>query len=278
MIKKTERRLLGLILFFSVYAVAANPIGRLVTIAQSGATIASTNIQICLNALDSNHPLSCQNFTITQATIAITPVATGQEYPHAGIRVAPSSTGFTFQTNGGGCTPYGDYCLFTMSNTSPKTVNANSTSLAIGQAKGGGVVACSTATGGADNLIATIADDSTGIVWSQTQNESVSGGTTDTDGATNTANMVAQNSTAPGAGVLCNSLTTGGFTDWFLPAKDQLNCLFTNKTAIGGFANAFYWSSTEFDADDARDQNFSDGNQVTGVKFDDDNVRCVRAF
>ena len=277
MIKNTERRLLGLILFFSVYGVSANPTGRLVTIVQSGAAIASTNIQICLNAFDSNHPQSCQNFTITQATLAITPVA-GREYPHAGIRVAPSSTGFTFQTNGSNCTPQGDYCLFTMSNTSPKTVNANSTSLAIGQAKGGGVVACSTATGGAFNLIATTTDNSTGIVWSQTQDTAVPGGTTDTDGATNTANMVAQNSTAPGAGVLCNSLTTGGFTDWFLPAKDQLNCLEDNQAAIGGFASALYWSSTEVDAFNAWFQGFGGGVQLTASKDSPLRVRCVRAF
>ena len=104
MIKKTERRLLGLILFFYVYGISANPSGRLVTIAQSGATIPSTDIQICLNALDVNHPLSCQNFTITQATLVITPVAAlagGLEYPHAGIKVVLSSD-YTFQTGGGG--------------------------------------------------------------------------------------------------------------------------------------------------------------------------------
>src|SRR3990167_4243677 len=264
MIKNTERRLLGLILFFSVYGVSANPTGRLVTIVQSGAAIASTNIQICLNAFDSNHPQSCQNFTITQATLAISPVA-GREYPHAGIRVAPSSTGFTFQTNGSNCTPHGDYCLFTMSNTSPKTVNANSTSLAIGQAKGGGVVACDG--GGLNNLIATTTDSSTGIVWSNIDDTAI-GATaqSDTDGASNTTAIINQDGATTGAAFICTALTTGGFTDWFLPAKDQLNCLEDNQAAIGGFASALYWSSTEVDAFNAWFQGFGGGVQLTASK------------
>jgi hypothetical protein len=37
----------------------------------------------------------------------------------------------------------------------------------------------------------------------------------------------------------------GGFNDWFLPSKNELNKLFLNKDAIGGFKTEGYWSSSE---------------------------------
>jgi hypothetical protein len=43
-------------------------------------------------------------------------------------------------------------------------------------------------------------------------------------------------------------MTYGGYSDWFLPAIDQLNVLYENKVAIGGFNySSPYWSSTEND-------------------------------
>ncbi|WP_412758134.1 DUF1566 domain-containing protein, partial [Legionella bozemanae] len=66
--------------------------------------------------------------------------------------------------------------------------------------------------------------------------------------------------------------------DWYLPAKDELNCLYQNRDVIGGFSPDVYWSSTEFDASYAWYQYFGFGNQNTTVKIDDIRVRCVRAF
>jgi hypothetical protein len=34
----------------------------------------------------------------------------------------------------------------------------------------------------------------------------------------------------------------GGFTGWFLPSKDELNAMYTNRTAIGGFVSDWYWA------------------------------------
>jgi type 1 glutamine amidotransferase len=48
---------------------------------------------------------------------------------------------------------------------------------------------------------------------------------------------------------------------------------------IGGFANAYYWSSTEYDYDHAWVQNFTSGFQFFYSKYDPSvNVRAVRAF
>jgi hypothetical protein len=47
---------------------------------------------------------------------------------------------------------------------------------------------------------------------------------------------------------LANSYRGGGYMDWYLPSKDELNLLYQNKDAVGGFATSGipgYWSSTQ---------------------------------
>jgi hypothetical protein len=46
------------------------------------------------------------------------------------------------------------------------------------------------------------------------------------------------------AASICYELVLGGYDDWFLPSKDELNKLYLNKAAIGGFVDYFYWSSS----------------------------------
>lgn len=151
---------------------------------------------------------------------------------------------------------------------------------AVGDPADGGVIGCMS--GGLNNLVVPAADNSTSIVWSASS--STTNATSTTDGAANTATIVA--ALSPGQAVgsyaagLCSTYTTtGGFTTgWFLSAKDQLNCLYGNKAAVGGFANDFYWSSTEADADKAWAQNFDNGDQLFDFKVFNGRVRCARAF
>ena len=78
---------------------------------------------------------------------------------------------------------------------------------------------------------------------------------------------------------LCGDLVLGGFSDWYLPSKDELNQLYINRVAIGGFAYNVYWSSTEYDNFFAWGQIFGDGFQGNGNKVINGNyVRAVRAF
>ena len=65
---------------------------------------------------------------------------------------------------------------------------------------------------------------------------------------------------------------------WRLPTKDELNILYENKDKIGGFADNYYWSSTEPDDGDVWVQDFSDGYPVTSGNSGDYYVRAVRAF
>jgi len=77
---------------------------------------------------------------------------------------------------------------------------------------------------------------------------------------------------------LCGDLVLGGYSDWYLPSKDELNQLYINRYAIGGFANIYYWSSTEYGQYDARRQDFSNGFQFYTNKANNDAVRAVRIF
>jgi hypothetical protein len=76
----------------------------------------------------------------------------------------------------------------------------------------------------------------------------------------------------------CDEFVESGYSDWRLPSKDELNQLYLNRTAVGGFAPSLYWSSTENDAGIAWLQSFDDGGQGDGDKGNGWRVRPVRAF
>jgi hypothetical protein len=76
----------------------------------------------------------------------------------------------------------------------------------------------------------------------------------------------------------CKELKENGYNDWYLPSKDELNQLYLNRSAVGGFASGVYWSSTEDNAYIAWGQNFDDGSQNYGDKGIEWRVRPVRAF
>ena len=77
---------------------------------------------------------------------------------------------------------------------------------------------------------------------------------------------------------LCGDLVLGGYSDWYLPSKDELNQLYINRVAIGGFANYNYWSSSENDNLDAWYHYFTNGVQYDYFKSNGYVVRAVRAF
>ena len=86
--------------------------------------------------------------------------------------------------------------------------------------------------------------------------------------------------TAGIAARLAHDLVLGGQSDWFLPAKDELNQMYIQKTPSDGFTTGRYWTSTQYDRQNAWNQKFEDGNQSFGRR---DNiaplyVRPVRAF
>jgi len=117
------------------------------------------------------------------------------------------------------------------------------------------------------------------LVWS---------GNTDTDvvtqtdigtGSANTTAIIAQSATAGRAATAARAYTGGGLNDWFLPSKDELNQLYTQKDVVGGFADVGYWSSSQYNALSAWLQSFFvDGGQADAAKVVSSRVRPVRAF
>jgi len=78
---------------------------------------------------------------------------------------------------------------------------------------------------------------------------------------------------------ICNDLVSGGYSDWYLPSKDELNMLYLNRIAIGGFTINYYWSSSEYDNNLAWVQFFFNGDQSFNFfKNSSTYVRAVRAF
>ena len=64
--------------------------------------------------------------------------------------------------------------------------------------------------------------------------------------------------------------------DW--AGRDELNRLYLNRAAIGGFLTRVYWSSTESGATGACSQWFNDGFQDSQNKANGSAVRAVRSF
>ena len=82
------------------------------------------------------------------------------------------------------------------------------------------------------------------------------------------------------AAAICAAYTGGSFNDWYLPSIEELNKMYLNldQQGLGGFAIDGYWSSTEFDFNNAWFQSFYNGYQNFSSKTSDGIVRAVRAF
>ena len=136
-------------------------------------------------------------------------------------------------------------------------------------------------------LIAATSDQGSGIRWHNGVNTDVSTGTAIGTGPGNTnASIVSMLGDAGAytyaAGICADySVTEGGVTydDWFLTSKDELNPLYLNRAAIGGFdSGSIYWSSTANTNSYSWSQ-WSNGIQTGGLQnsypyF----VRAVRTF
>lgn len=98
------------------------------------------------------------------------------------------------------------------------------------------------------------------------------------EGQNNTDEIIAQPGHTSSAALVCRNLGS----EWFLPSLDELNAMYTNlkNNGIGSLSTYLYWSSSEYDSDQAIEQAFGSGDQTaTGkstVNFH--NVRAARAF
>jgi hypothetical protein len=118
--------------------------------------------------------------------------------------------------------------------------------------------------------------------WSGNMSEAVGAdaqGTAIGTGYKNTQAMVTQSSTAGMAGTVTRAYRgPNSLSDWYLPSQDELNQMYVNKSAIGGFSIDYYWSSSEGGSNFAWNQGFGFVDQLAYTKDATYYVRPVRAF
>ncbi len=144
--------------------------------------------------------------------------------------------------------------------------------------------------GGLHGLEVAPSDQRASQVWIEGgSTQTTSNGNTGTAIGTGLANsnaIIAQTGHTGSAAQVCRSYNGGGLTDWFLPSKDELDAIWDNlvddgagaNSGVGGFADDYYWSSSESNSADAWLQHFGNGYQGNPSKVDGRRVRAVRAF
>ena len=98
----------------------------------------------------------------------------------------------------------------------------------IGQAFGGGYYAGKITDGGVGYyiIVAPKATGETAAMWNTTNTAGPSGVQTLTNGPASTLAMFNAGSTLYPAATYCHNLSIGGFTDWYLPARDELEVVY----------------------------------------------------
>jgi len=165
------------------------------------------------------------------------------------------------------------------------TVDAPFAPTTLGEAGGGGFYMGTIAAAGTTYYLV-VAPNATGCACCQwkTSNTSTSGTCSLDDGYANTYPAL-ENSTHP-AGNWTATRTIDGFSDWYLPALDELEVFYNNGAGAGtgdplpsgeDFATVGYWSSTEDCCSDfACSLYFLFGNRGVYFKSDTCRVRAVR--
>ena len=89
-------------------------------------------------------------------------------------------------------------------------------------------------------------------------------------GAKNTRTIVKTYGIARYAARYSQDLVVNGVSDWFLPSADELdvmfNVLYANTSVLGGLRKGFYWTSSEYDYNNAWTQTFGSGQQFDREK------------
>jgi acyl-CoA-binding protein len=156
------------------------------------------------------------------------------------------------------------------------------TVFAIGQSYGGGIIAYIDGSG-LHGLIAASSDQSATSRYASDAKHIGAKGIVIGTGNANTTTIVTVLGAGSYAAKLCYDLDLGGYSDWYLPSQDELSKLYALKVlGFGGFTDASYISSTEFDGAqyyDAWSVWFGTGDAGHSHMMDEAKyVRAIRSF
>jgi hypothetical protein len=170
----------------------------------------------------------------------------------------------------------------TVSHSSTVTQSTNKAlTFTIGQHYGGGIIFYIDSTRQHGLIADTVDLPNQSVWWNGTYTTTGAVGTIIGKGKANTKKiMLAQgDSGIHYAARRCWHYKGSGYKDWFLPSKDELNELYKLKNVVGGFANDYYWSSSEWHPSHAWRQHFLTGSQgYADSKQQSFYVRAIRAF
>ena len=82
----------------------------------------------------------------------------------------------------------------------------------------------------------------------------------------------------PTAANYCFNLTAETYSDWWLPSLNELGQMQIQKSIIGGFGSYSYWSSSEYNNNDAKYINFNGLTATSLPKNTNAHVRAIRRF
>jgi len=97
-------------------------------------------------------------------------------------------------------------------------------------------------------------------------------------GKQNTNEIVADCAESNIAASVCSDLELNGYVDWYLPTRNEIEKLYNNRVAIGGFNSSYYWTSREVSAASAWGFSFVKGEDYAFPKWHRRAVRAIRAF
>ena len=149
-----------------------------------------------------------------------------------------------------------DNCLDTPANEAVDTLGCSTTAL-IGDFREGGIVIWVDDTG-QHGLVCDLNDYA--AIWGCNGTEIVGADSlTVGSGLQNTEDILATCQTAGIAARVANDLVAQEYSDWYLPSKEELKYIWLNSFIIsersialgGGRLDAYYWTSSEYDADHA---------------------------
>lgn len=113
------------------------------------------------------------------------------------------------------------------------------------------------------------------LAWKTTKT-TTAGTDSSNNGFNNTAAMVAAGISLHPAAQFCKGLSINGYTDWYLPAKDELSLIYNYKRSLDAFVSDYYWSSTQYSVDTSEARYFYDGTPNPRPKTTPGVVRGVR--